>query len=115
MLYTFSSSASADILMFGEPAQRLLGIIGKDTADRQGIVTLAQLPEAIDRLNRAVEEERARQTEAERQRREQGEEEEPVRYSGMTAPVSLAQRAWPLLEMMQTALKEEIPITWRSS
>ena len=32
--------------------------------------------------------------------------------TGMAAPVGLAQRAWPLLNMMEESLREETPVVW---
>ena len=63
MLYTFKSAVSADVLMLDEPARKLISLIGKDAADIKGIVTVAQLPEAILQLRTAIEEDRARQPE----------------------------------------------------
>lgn len=113
MLYTFKSAASADVLMLGEPAKKLVALMGKDPAAPQGIVTVAQLPEAIARLRNAIEEDRRRQAELERQRGEEDEvAEREAGRSGMAAPVGLAQRAWPLLDMLETAQKEDVPVTW---
>lgn len=113
MLYTFKSAASADVLMLGKPAKKLIGTIGKDPADTQGIVTVDQLPGAIARLRAAIEEDRARQAELERQRSADDEAaDREAGRSGMAAPVGLAQRAWPLLDMMEASLKEETPVIW---
>jgi hypothetical protein len=113
MLYTFKSSASADVLMLGDSAKKLVAIMGKDPADTQGIVTAGQLPDAIARLRAAIEEDRARQAELERQRSEQDEAaDREAGRTGMAAPVGLAQRAWPLLDMLETAHKEQVPVIW---
>lgn len=109
MLVTFKSAASADVIMFGAVAQTLIDILGKTSGEGSGIVTVAQLPEAITRLKRAIEEDRARQ--AERPRDEDAEGHEAGR-SAMVAPVSLAQRAWPLLNMLEAALREKEPVVW---
>ena len=114
MLVTFKSHASADVIMFGDAAKRLVGILGKDPADAKGIVTVQQLPEAIARLKAAIEEERAREAERERQRdhAEEEEAEKEAGNTGMAAPVGLAQRAWPLLAMLEESLREEKPVVW---
>jgi hypothetical protein len=113
MLVTFKSHASADVIMFGDAAKKLIGILGKDSADAKGIVTVQQLPEAIARLKAAIEEERARQAELERQRGHADEEaEKEAGNTGMAAPVGLAQRAWPLLAMLDESLREETPVVW---
>ena len=111
MLYTFKSAVSADVLMLDEPAKKLISLIGKDAADSKGIVTVAQLPEALLRLRTAIEEDRARQAENPPSEAEEIADKEAGR-SGMAAPVGLAQRAWPLLNMLETAHKEEVPVTW---
>ena len=113
MLVTFKSHASADVIMFGDAAKKLIAIIGKDPHSAQGIITAQQLPEAIARLKAAIEEDRARQAELERQRSEADEAaDKEAGRTGMAAPVSLAQRAWPLLNMMEESLREETPIVW---
>lgn len=111
MLITFHSDESADVIMFGDAAKALLGILGKDPQDSQGIVTVEQLPAAIERLHAAIEEDRARQTRQgdadEETAREQGQ-------TGMAAPVGLAQRGWPLLEMLERSARAGVPVTWGS-
>lgn len=109
MLFVFKSEATADVIMFGDVAKKLIAIIGKDPNDAKGIVTVEQLPEAIRRLRAAIDEDKARQaTHGE----DADEEEVAPENKGMGAPVGLAQRAWPLLELMQTAQKEGVPVVW---
>ncbi|MBL8446456.1 MAG: DUF1840 domain-containing protein [Zoogloeaceae bacterium] len=108
MLITFKSAACADILMFGQAAGELLKLVGKDGEAATGIITVAQLPDAIVRLQAAIEADRAR-------REGPPVDEEAAQESGQTgmaAPVSLAQRAFPLLSMMEESLKEDTPVTW---
>lgn len=109
MLYTFKSDAAADVLMFGDAAKKLVAILGKDAADPKGIVTVEQLPGAIARLRAAIEADRAQQTppseEQEARDREAGQ-------TGMAAAVSLAQRAWPLLDMLEQSQRAGVPVVW---
>ncbi|MDI3514910.1 MAG: hypothetical protein PWP40_2139 [Rhodocyclaceae bacterium] len=113
MLVTFKSHASADVIMFGDDAKKLIAIVGKDPHNPQGIITAQQLPEAIERLKAAIEEDRIRQAELERQRTEADEAaDKEAGRSGMAAPVGLAQRAWPLLNMLEESLREETPVVW---
>lgn len=108
MLITFHSDESADVIMFGDAAKALLAILGKDPQDGQGIVTVEQLPAAIERLHAAIEEDRARQGEPDEEAaKEQGQ-------TGMAAPVGLAQRGWPLLEMLERSARAGVPVTWGS-
>lgn len=109
MLITFKSGASADVIMFGEPAKTLLGILGKDADDAKGIVTVEQLPDAIARLRTAIDEDRARH--AGRTEDDEAADREAGR-TGMAAPVSLAQRAWPLLDMLEQSQRVGVPVVW---
>ncbi|ATE61428.1 DUF1840 domain-containing protein [Thauera sinica] len=109
MLVTFKSAASADVIMFGDVAKKLIGILGKDPDDGQGIVTVEQLPAAIAGLRAAIEADRARQ--AARADADEAADREAGR-TGMAAPVGLAQRGWPLLDMLEAAQKEGVPVIW---
>jgi len=108
MLITFQSAAAADVIMFGDVAKRLLKVLGKDTNDTQGIVTVEQLPGAIAALQQAIDEDKHHHSDAATE--DSDDDEEAPR--GMAAPVSFYQRAWPVLEMLQFAQKEGKPVTW---
>jgi len=113
MLITFKSGAGADVLMLGKAASQLIEIMGKDAADDKGIVTVEQLPQAIARLRAAIADERERQ--AAQSADERDAEEETAREegrTGMNAAVNLAQRAWPLLDLLQRAQAEGKPVVW---
>lgn len=103
-LVVFRSKAAGEIFYLAENARRLFDIIGKDPAPR-GVITAAQLPEAIAKLVVAVEEERAQQKSAQAQ---QGEDE----AGRAQRAVTLGQRAYPLLEMLRAAQKRNVDVTW---
>jgi rubrerythrin len=109
MLITFKSAAEADVLMLAEHARPLLKIIGKDGDDPKGIVTVEQLPDAITRLRAAIEADKARHAAPTEEEEEAAKE---TGQTGMAAPVTLAQRAYPLLALMESSLKEKAPVTW---
>ena len=109
MLITFKSATGADVIMFGDIARKLVAIVGKDPQDGKGIVTVEQLPDAIARLRAAIDEDKARH--AGHAQDEDEDEPDPERR-GMAAPVSLAQRAWPLLDLLQLSQKEGVPVVW---
>jgi hypothetical protein len=95
--------------MFAESARRIFDILERPDAPR-GVITAEQLPDAIARLTRAVEEDKAQakamaaaQDEAERRG-------DPLPRSGQG--ISLAQRAYPLLEMLRAAQKRNVEVTW---
>lgn len=107
MLVTFKSAAAADVIMFGDVAKKLIEIMGKDPSDGKGIVTVEQIPEAMARLRSAIEEDKARQA-----THNQEEEDAEQGKTGMAAPVGLAQRAWPLLDMLEYSQQEAVPVVW---
>lgn len=112
MLITFKSQASGDVIMFGDAAKKLLAIIGKNPDETQGIVTVEQLPEAVQRLQTAIETDKAAQK---ADAPKTGEEDEQADQTGMNAPVGLAQRAWPLLDALEYAARDGVPVIWESS
>jgi formiminotetrahydrofolate cyclodeaminase len=111
MLMVFKSDAAGDVIMFGDVAKRLIAAMGKDPADAKGIVTVEQLPEAAARLRVLIEEEKARAAAAQVSEEDEEAAQEAGR-TGMAAPVNLAQRAWPLLEMLEYSIKEGVPVVW---
>ena len=67
MIYEFQSRATGNVVMTGKVAERMLGIIGKP-AGPQGIITVAQLPDAIERVRAAIADERHARREAQTER-----------------------------------------------
>jgi len=113
MLITFKSKVGADVLMLGEAARELLALLDKDGNAAQGIVTVEQLPGAIARLESAIKAERTRQHAKSADEIDAEEEAEAeAGNTGMAAPVNLAQRAWPLLDLLRYSLAAKEPVIW---
>jgi hypothetical protein len=110
MIVTFQSAAAGDVIMFGDVAQRLMGIMGKEASDK-GIVTVEQLPEAIARLKAAIAEDKAQRAAIADEDGPQSEPD-PNSQTGQRPFVSLAQRAVPLLELLEFSLKKKKPVVW---
>ena len=106
MIVTFKSPAAGDVIMFGAAAHRLLQIMGKQPAEK-GVVTVEQLPDAIARLRAAVAEDKTQQRAQRAAANTQDEDEKREQPA-----VSLAQRAVPLLELLEWSLKKHKPVTW---
>lgn len=107
-IVTFKSAATADVIYFGDVAKRMMELMGKEAGD-QGIVTVEQLPAAIERLKAAI----AADKESHRQQVQDEERKTEKAEGGGSRPrVSLTQRAVPLLEMLQTALRDKKPVVW---
>ena len=100
MVYVFRSRSAADLIMMGPVGDRLLRIVGKEPAAR-GIIEAAALPAAIEALEAAVEADR----------RERGDEDDGE-HDLKEPRVGLAQRAWPLIDMMKRAQADKNDIVW---
>lgn len=108
MIVTFQSQAAGDVIMFGDVARRMMEIMGKEPAAK-GIVTVEQLPDAIAHLKAAIDADKA--THAGKQD-EDLPRTEAVEGGGTRPFVSLAQRAIPLLELLEWAAKKKKPVVW---
>lgn len=114
MLYEFKSKAAGTVVMTGPVAERLLAIVGKP-AGPQGIFTVEQMGPAIEALQAAIERERVELAAIDREARARdGDDPDAEREREALAAhnVSLAQRAWPLIDLLKTARQKEHPVTW---
>jgi hypothetical protein len=107
-LVVFRSKAAGEIFMFAETAHRIFEIIGRGDAPR-GVITAGEVPDALARLQAAVDEEKA----ARKAATEQAEHADRRGEDGeQTRSITLAQRAFPLLEMLRAAQKMRVDVTW---
>jgi hypothetical protein len=99
MIYEFKSRATGSLVMTSDVAEALLHIIGrsKDQLGHQGVIVPDAMPTAIDALNKAI----ALQKSFEQETDDDGKPK-----------VSLAQRAFPFVEMLQRAHAAGKEITW---
>ena len=91
MLVRFESSETGEILMFAETAKTLLQAVGKETLAR-GTFTPEEMAPAARALRAAVDKAPPPLSE---------DEEEENRKKGKEPVVSLGQRAWTLLDMLE--------------
>lgn len=105
-MITFQSDASGDVMMFDDVAHHMMDIMGKEHTVR-GVITVEQMPDCIARLKAAIAEDRARA-----RGKPQGESEGGEEETGVSARVSLAQRALPLVELLERSLQREKPVLW---
>lgn len=101
-MITFRSEVGPDVMMFDPVAHRMMDLLGKEHS-AQGVVTVEQLPAAIATLKDAIAKDRA----AHQPHVEEDEDEAPA-----NRPVSLAQRALPLVELFDISLARGKPVTW---
>jgi predicted LPLAT superfamily acyltransferase len=110
-LVVFRSKAAAEIFMFTESARRLLQIMGKTDPDSErGVIRAEEVEQALNRLIAAVEQEKAAVRE-ELTRRELDERSGAARSEALP-PITLGQRAFPLIEMLRAALRKRVDVTW---
>ncbi len=98
MLVTFRSKAYANITMFGDVAVRLLKMMGH-SGTVPGALMPEDIPAALGKLKATLA-----QAEPPDTAPPKGDEDEPA--------VSLSHRAMPLMELMEAALKDEVPVMW---
>jgi len=104
MLVTFTCKAYADITMFGDVALTMLRMMGHSETV-PGAILAEDVPAALDRLKRAVT----------------AAKDEPVQRGSTEAqdedsdeqPVSLANRALPLIELLAAAAREKTDVMWK--
>ena len=99
-MYRFKSKADGDLIMLAPVGDQILRILGREPAAK-GIIEAAALPDAIRALEEAI-------AAAELARRDASDDDDE---RGAEA-VGLAQRAWPMLEMMRRSLAEHADIVW---
>lgn len=108
MMITFKSTASNDVLMFDTAAKDFLRCIGKAPEEATGIITVEQLPAAIDRVRTAIAADKTQPLKA----ADNAGKEAANTDDEHTERVGFAQRAVPMLELMERALAEGAPVVW---
>jgi hypothetical protein len=102
MIYKFKSKAAADLIMTGPVGDRMLSLIGKAPAPK-GIIDVAELPGAIQALERAVDAESPQGAD---------DDDDSGPPAAASDHVSLRRRLWPMVEMMKRAQAGSEPIVW---
>lgn len=102
----FTSSATGDVLMLDAHGRQLLALIGRDDPTR-GVIMPAQMGDAILRLQAA-------DLDAPSPDDDVMPDEDSAAGTGSEAiePVTMAQRAFPLLQMLKRARTADRPIMW---
>lgn len=119
MLYRFKSRETADILMLGPDAERVLTLLDK-TPKAPGIITWPEMAGCIERLKA----EAAREAEVAKAQAQAGpetdsdeaEEDEGGTAQGGTASsrrVSFAQRIAPLVQALERCQKAQTDLIWQ--
>jgi hypothetical protein len=102
MLVTFTCKAYADITMFGNVAASLLRLMGH-SGTVPGALLAHEVPQALERLRTGIAAHGDTPAPASDEDSDR-EEDEPV--------VRLSQRALPLIELLEAAVKYECDVMW---
>ncbi len=100
MLVTFKSRASGEFSMLGNDAVRLIKMMGH-SGTVPGAISAGDVPGALKNIKAAIEVEKKAEEESET---EEEDDKEP--------PVNLAVRAYPLIEMLSAAAKDDCEVMW---
>ena len=105
MIYKFKSKAAGDLIMLEANGRQLLKILEKNFPEQQaqGILTVAQMPRAVQAIEEAIAAE-------DRMRAEATQVGAPMGASG--GVISLRQRLVPFLAMVRRCLQANEPIVW---
>jgi hypothetical protein len=100
MLITFESNAHTDVMMFADIAKSLIKMMGHSGTIPSAIAA-KDIPVALAHLKKALEAESLEEID---EVVNEDEEEEPE--------VSMSGRAFPLVEMLKAAARENEPVMW---
>ena len=102
MLIKFKTTANyPDITMFGEVALKLLKMMGR-SGKVPSAISADDIPAALKSLRKGVADADAALEDQPPHEEEEGEERR----------VSMHNRALPLIEMLETAAREDVPVMW---
>ena len=103
MLITFESKVGR-ITLFGDAATQLIRMMGRSGTVPSALLA-AEIPEALANLRQALDAADASAAE------ESAEDEDETRKK---PPVSLRQRAFPLIKLLEDAAREGSDVMWQS-
>ncbi|ELA9842830.1 DUF1840 domain-containing protein [Vibrio parahaemolyticus] len=107
MLITFRCRSYANVTMFGDIALEMIKMMGH-SGTVPGSISAQDVPDALSKLNSALSAKNAaeenRPTDVDVDVDEEEEQVEPA--------VSLGRRAFPLIELLKSAIKEECEVMW---
>jgi hypothetical protein len=99
MIYKFKSKASGDVIMLGPNGDQMLRILGREPAPK-GIIEVEHMAAAIAALREAVRRDAA------------PPEEDDEADADPSKGVSLQQRLWPVIELLERSLAAKEPVVW---
>ncbi len=107
MLVTFKSKAAAEVLMYETHAKPILDLLGKSV--ERGVITAEETADAVRRIEAEISERKQAQA---AQHEAAGRHDEPEDDTVRRDYVSFGTRAYPLLEMLRAANREQAFVMW---
>lgn len=101
MLVTFSTARYSDITLFGDVATQLLHLMGHSGTVPSAILA-ADVPQALQRLQQGLQTSPA-----------DTKESPDTESAEESTPVSLQNRALPLIELLNSAIANNSDVTWK--
>ncbi|HHF3035807.1 TPA: DUF1840 domain-containing protein [Vibrio diabolicus] len=105
MLITFRCHSHSNVTMFGDIAIKMIKMMGH-SGSVPGSISAQDTPDALSRLTSALAAQEAIEKNNSQATEEDEEQEEQT--------VSLGRRAFPLIELLKSAVKEECEVMWDS-
>ncbi|HHX8287524.1 TPA: DUF1840 domain-containing protein [Vibrio diabolicus] len=105
MLITFRCHSHSNVTMFGNIAIKMIKMMGH-SGSVPGSISAQDIPDALSRLTSALAAQEATEKNNSQAMEEDEEQEEQT--------VSLGRRAFPLIELLKSAIKEECEVMWDS-
>ncbi|EGR3415400.1 DUF1840 domain-containing protein [Vibrio parahaemolyticus] len=103
MLITFRCRSYANVMMFGDIALEMIKMMGH-SGTVPGSISAQDVPDALSKLTSALSAKNAAEENLPTDVDEEEEQAEPA--------VSLGRRAFPLIELLKSAIKEECEVMW---
>lgn len=108
MLVTFKSKAAAEVLMYETHARPILDLLGKSV--ERGVITAEETGDAIHRIEAEITERSQAQAAQHDAAGRPGDEQDDE--TARSDYVSFGTRAYPLLEMLRAAHREQAFVMW---
>lgn len=105
MLITFRCHSHSNVTMFGDIAIKMIKMMGH-SGSVPGSISAQDIPDALSRLTSGLAAQEAIEKNNSQSMEEDEEQEEQT--------VSLGRRAFPLIELLKSAIKEECEVMWDS-
>ncbi|MCM0043890.1 MAG: DUF1840 domain-containing protein [Burkholderiaceae bacterium] len=108
MLVTFKSKAAAEVLMYETHARPILDLLGKSV--ERGVITAEETGAAIHRIEAEITDRKEAQAAQHEAAGRPADEQDDDAVRGDY--VSFGTRAYPLLEMLRAAHREQAFVMW---